>query len=673
MGKEPNPGGATASKRPRPSKATRWRAAVLIGVHLLAAIHIAHWLSEGRTLSPLEPSEAKAFAESSVINAGLIFFGLTIASTLLLGRWFCGWACHLVALQDLSRALLIRVGLRPRPLRSRWMGLVPLLAAVYMFLWPFLFRLWDGQALGTPTTHFVSERDEFWSTFTTSWLMAGGTFLVCGFVVVYFLGAKGFCTYACPYGGVFGVADRLSPGRIRVTDACVQCGHCTATCTSNVDVSREVHDYGMVVDAGCMKCMDCVSVCPEGALYFGLGKPALLAKPRQERRKPAKRLPLVEEATALLAFAFAYFAYRGYRQEKDFLLSLGLAGCFAYLAVLTVRLARRKDVRVPGRALKAEGKVRPLGWLVAAGVLAGTAWGVPNGIVPAAAGIRAHLAMLDLRDVFARVEATGSALDQLSPDERATARVLLDSALVVHERSQPLTQVNTDRVIWGAMLTGDPAPMQRVLLGLLDDPRASVGFRSEAAGALLRSGLVEDAEAACRRILADEPAHGPTVATLADVLANTGRMAEADALVAKALELRPDDGALLFTRATLASARGDLGRAIGDLRRVLELDPNNGHARDRLWRMLADSRRGDEAVQVLREGLALDGAPEPWRAHLASVLLLFGKRDEAVAEARLLAAPDQDDPRLLEVAAEVLRQAGEAEEAAAIAARAAAR
>ena len=37
----------------------------------------------------------------------------------------------------------------------------------------------------------------------------------------------------------------------------------------------------MVVDPGCMKCMDCVSVCPNDALYFGFGKPTLMA-PKSE-------------------------------------------------------------------------------------------------------------------------------------------------------------------------------------------------------------------------------------------------------------------------------------------------------------------------------------------------------------------------------------------------------
>ena len=123
------------------------------------------------------------------------------------------------------------------------------------------------------TNHLVTTN--FWETFP-SVAVAIPFLFICGFMTVYFLGQKGFCTYACPYGGFFGLADKLSPGKIRVTDACNQCGHCTATCTSNVLVHAEVKQYGMVVDPGCMKCMDCISVCPNDALYFGFGKPTIL-------------------------------------------------------------------------------------------------------------------------------------------------------------------------------------------------------------------------------------------------------------------------------------------------------------------------------------------------------------------------------------------------------------
>ena len=86
---------------------------MLVLVHLAIAAHIGIWLASGKaeTLSPIEPSEAERFARESVINTGFVFFALTILSTLILGRWFCGWACHLVALQDACRWLMLKVGI----------------------------------------------------------------------------------------------------------------------------------------------------------------------------------------------------------------------------------------------------------------------------------------------------------------------------------------------------------------------------------------------------------------------------------------------------------------------------------------------------------------------------------------------------------------------------------
>src|SRR5207249_10248147 len=95
------------------------------------------------------------------------------------------------------------------------------------------------------------------------------------------------------------------PGKIRVTDACNQCGHCTATCTSNVLVHAEVKQYGMVVDPGCMKCMDCISVCPNDALYFGFGKPAI-ATPKSIKKSYSLTWP--EEIVGAIAFLGSFLA-----------------------------------------------------------------------------------------------------------------------------------------------------------------------------------------------------------------------------------------------------------------------------------------------------------------------------------------------------------------------------
>ena len=87
---------------PRKSRSGKWRAAALLAVHVAIAIHIAHWWKSGSTLTPLEPSESMEFSKRGLVNAGAIFFALTIMSTAIFGRFFCGWACHLVALQGMG-------------------------------------------------------------------------------------------------------------------------------------------------------------------------------------------------------------------------------------------------------------------------------------------------------------------------------------------------------------------------------------------------------------------------------------------------------------------------------------------------------------------------------------------------------------------------------------------
>jgi polyferredoxin len=182
------------------------RAAVLVAIQLLMIVHVVHWLWTGRTLSPVEPSEAMETAKYGVVNAGTVIFILALASTALLGRWFCGWGCHIVMLQDFCGYLMKKAGIRPRLFRSRLLLWLPLSLAVYMFLWPIVYRLavapYTRPDLSWPgfTTEFIVS--DYWATFPGV-LMAVPFLLVCGFLTVYLLGAKGYCTYGCPYGGFF--------------------------------------------------------------------------------------------------------------------------------------------------------------------------------------------------------------------------------------------------------------------------------------------------------------------------------------------------------------------------------------------------------------------------------------------------------------------------------------
>ncbi len=343
------------SPKPARSKMTRWRMGFLIGVHVLFALHLAHWKATGKTMTPLEPSEAMEFSKRSVINAGFIFFAITILSTLIFGRFFCGWACHLVFVQDLCAGLMKRLRITPRPLRSRSLALVPFLAAFYLFFWPFVERAWLGGHDTNPTLHL--ETSKFWATFPG--LMVGIlTFIVAGGAVVYFLGSKGFCTYACPYGAFFNVADRLAPARIRVNENCQSCGHCTIACTSNVAVAVEVRKFGTVVDPDCLKCLDCVSVCPNNALRVGFGKPSIAIRNKQKRRP---RFTWGYELLLAFGFSAAFFTFRGLYGRIPFLLALGLAGCAAFLLLRGVQLWTQPSVSIPPFQLKRKNRISGAG------------------------------------------------------------------------------------------------------------------------------------------------------------------------------------------------------------------------------------------------------------------------------------------------------------------------
>ncbi|RIK65516.1 MAG: hypothetical protein DCC65_12600 [Planctomycetota bacterium] len=343
----------------RPSRASRWRAFSLVAVHVLMIAHFLHWMTAGETITPVEPSEAMETITTGRVNAGFVFFAVAIAATLILGRWLCGWGCHLVAYQDLTLWILKKLRLRPKAFRSRLLLLAPLGAAFYMFFLPEVLRLWHGAP--RPPTEIHLKTTGFWDTFP-NYGIAILTVLLCGVAMVHYLGPKAFCTYACPYGALFALSDKLAVGRIRVTEDCHQCGHCTSVCTSNVRVHDEVRLYGMVVDPGCMKCLDCVTVCPNGALYFGVGKPSLGARPVAPRRPARWDLSWMEELCAAVLFVGSFLAYRGLYAKVPFLMSLGMGGIFTFLAMKALKMLYARDVLIQRTRLKAGGAIRPWGY-----------------------------------------------------------------------------------------------------------------------------------------------------------------------------------------------------------------------------------------------------------------------------------------------------------------------
>ncbi len=608
----------------------KWRALVLIGVHVIIGLHIAHWLSTGETVTPVEPSEAMAFSRSSIVNAGLIFFAAMILLTAIFGRFFCGWGCHVVALQDLCRHWMLKIGITPRPLKSRFLIWVPTLAFLYMFIWPAVYRLWLGDSLAV--RGFEMTTAHFWSTFP-GWIVGILTLLICGFACVYFLGAKGFCTYACPYGAIFAAADRVAPMRIRVTDACNQCGHCTAVCSSNVRVHEEVRDWAMVVSPGCMKCQDCVSSCPTNALYYGSGPIPLLAKPRvAPSAKPPQPIRWRDELILVSSFVISFLIARGLYGVVPFLMSLGLAGVVAFLTLTTVRLFSEPVVERPGLRLKRDGRLLPQGrWFVLAMSLLALLLAHSAFIrTQAYLGARAYSTTLPLRTTV--LEEPGTVLTP-SAERRATI-----AAGIRH-----LDQVDA----WGLFPSLGNAAMLAWLHTLAG---AEVQATAQAQQALHRNELPEQMHQLLARLalLKGDPVTAvghwqgaiearPDLAggyiALGLHYARAGDLAAAQQVFDRGVAVAAANPSLYYNAALARAVQGQVPDSIPLFEQALVLDPRHREARENLAGVLAS--QGEFAAAIGHYRIALQQAPQDVQTRLLLARALAGAGDYPAARQEL--------------------------------------
>jgi tetratricopeptide (TPR) repeat protein/NAD-dependent dihydropyrimidine dehydrogenase PreA subunit len=689
----------------RKSKNSRRRAISLIAVHLLIIGHVVHWLIAGRTLSPVEPSETMYAINEGFLNAGAIFFALAILATLIFGRFFCGWGCHLLAYQDLCGWLMRRIGIKPKPFRARLLALAPLALAIYMFLWPTLVRWCVGEPGPELANHLMTT--DFWATFP-DWTIAILTFAVCGFVIVYFLGAKGFCTYACPYGGVFALADQGAAGRILVTDACEGCGHCTATCTSNVRVHEEVALYRMVVDPGCMKCMDCVSVCPNNALHFGFAKPPIGAKAKRPGRPTPYDFSLSEELLMVLVGVAALCIYRGLYGQVPLLFSMGLAAVTAFLTLKLARLMRDQNVRLQNLSLKRGGRLTRAGAGFLAGMVVWLAFTSHSAVVRASSwnGHR-RLALLELSDEVwlagddpkpaaspAHAAALASARASL---ERADRWGLLPTPLVLHD------------LVWVYLAVGELDRAEDAARRMIDAAPGSAGPHRGLASVLRRAGRFDGAIEAYRQALALDAGHAESrhelcgllielarfddavaeyraglkvtpddtsyVLDLAQVLVNLNRFEEARSLLADrvpdAFEDDVKDRSLAHTLygVTLVGLQGfELG--IEQLKNAIDLDPDSAEAQYNLGLALVMQRSTEEGIEHLRRAVEADPSRAEIHYNLGAAIFMTGRPAEAEPHIREAARLNPNDPDALGFLAVILDELHRPEEAAQARARA---
>ena len=239
------------------------RIASLIGIQFLILAHI--YIFGDQIIGSLDFQEFfHAFVKYGIINAGVVLVILAFVITLIFGRFFCGWACHFGAVQELAWWLFKKMGITPRTVNSSLVTILPLFILLNFYIAPNLAHAlnapWKGITLnlGMP---------EIWA-FLPGFFIGTLTFVVDGFLIVYFLGRKGFCRYLCPWGAFLKLPNSLAMFKVRNIGGCIESGNCTNSCPVGIDVSYEINHYGKVTNTNCTSCMVCTEGCPSAAISY---------------------------------------------------------------------------------------------------------------------------------------------------------------------------------------------------------------------------------------------------------------------------------------------------------------------------------------------------------------------------------------------------------------------
>lgn len=636
---------------------SRWRAASLLAVYVLMAIHITHWLIAGKTLAPLEFNEVLYSIHLGIITAGLIFMGLTAVGTLIFGRFFCSWGCHILALQDLSEWILSKFKIKPQPIRSRAFFIVPVVVMLYLFVWPQVTRLLEGN----PLPEFRILRDEQgWASFSTNdfWRNLPGipitllTFFIVGFLVVYVLGSRSFCRYGCPYGVLFSLADKVAPGKIVLTGDCSQCGICTAVCSSHVQVHKEVKEFGKVVDSSCLKDLDCVAACPNDAIQYGFTKPSFGKSLSKVPGHESKYSFTAAEDIFLGLFTLVFtIIFRGLYDAVPFLLSVTIAIILSYFFVMAARSMRKEYVHLGSLVVRRANKLTAKGKLFLGAVALIALFTAHSGYVHyhTWAGeslynevvVRGNTVQLAESDIDAQLKldlsekhlalAHNWGLWRPESLERELASIYIFKKdykrAVVHLEAMleenPGDNEARLRLAKIHILNGENQEALSALRIITTQERANGKhdhkLRSDAHLQLghleERNGFPSTALEHYEAALAEEPLNAEASLALGVLYTKAGRFAEGEKHLLHCDSLAPNNPLILNALSVIYMQTGRIDLAILCLEKTAGLQPQNVSAHYNLGMLLL--RKGNEAAAIEQLNYALQLAPDHLNSHIA--------------------------------------------------------
>ncbi len=184
----------------------------------------------------------------------LWFIGL-LPLTYFLGRVWCGWLCHLGALQDFIFSAT-RIEILKTQKHQKILRIIQVSVFVLLFI-----------QLAVTRTNIYIHYDPFKVAFNLFSANITGYVLLVLLLISSVLIYRPFCRAVCPVGLVLGWISMLPKARKITQDlSCVDCVKCSTTCRTGAILYEDKKSF--VSELNCIACGDCLKSCKKEALSF---------------------------------------------------------------------------------------------------------------------------------------------------------------------------------------------------------------------------------------------------------------------------------------------------------------------------------------------------------------------------------------------------------------------
>lgn len=191
----------------------------------------------------------------------IIILCVLLASSLLIGRIFCGFACPLGALQEILSNFNFKSDIKAQnkvkynikissqiPTVTRWIffGVLILFAFGGVLLLPLI----------NPFSGFSFPKSP--SVFLLPFLGLSIVSIVSVFIY------RPWCRFLCPFGAGSSLCSQVARSKYQRTEDCTECGLCEEICPTQEAVKESNKSE-------CYYCNRCIEICPHNAIKLNLG------------------------------------------------------------------------------------------------------------------------------------------------------------------------------------------------------------------------------------------------------------------------------------------------------------------------------------------------------------------------------------------------------------------